>query len=112
MIRLVIDLNVLNELRNNAGPEFAAELVRTFAEDAPLMLAALRESRAAGDAVAFRRAAHSLKSNAGTFGALPLANLARALEQGDLAAVEPAALAELDEACQHALAALQELCRE
>ena len=111
MTRPAIDTLVLDELRDNAGTEFAADLARTFAEDAPSMLATLRESRAAGDAVAFRRAAHSLKSNACTFGAMPLAELARALEHGDLADVAPDALAALDDACRHALATLQELCR-
>jgi HPt (histidine-containing phosphotransfer) domain-containing protein len=112
MTRPAIDQSVLDELRDNAGADFAAELARTFAEDAPRMLATLRESRATGDAAAFRRAAHSLKSNASTFGALPLADLARALENGDLADVEPVTLAALDDACRHAVAALQELCRE
>lgn len=112
MTRPVIDQGLLDELRDNAGVEFAAELARTFAEDAPRMLATLRESRATGDAVAFRRAAHSLKSNASTFGALPLADLARSLEHGQLADVEPATLSALDDACRQAVAALQELCRE
>jgi len=111
MTRPAIDRTVLDGLRDSAGADFAAELAQTFAEDVPCMLATLRQSRAAGDAVAFRRAAHSLKSNATTFGALPLAELARVLEHGDLAAVEPATLAALDDACRQALDALQELCR-
>ena len=112
MTQLAIDLNVLNELRENIGAEFAAELAQTFGEEAPLMLSALRAARTAGDAASFRRAAHSLKSNASTFGALPLASLARALEQGDMARVDASTLAALDEACQRALAALREHCRE
>ena len=44
------------------------------------MLAELRSARAAEDADRFRRAAHSLKSNSHTFGALPLGALARELE--------------------------------
>ena len=44
------------------------------------MLAELRSARAAGDAERFRRAAHSLKSNSNTFGALALGAQARALE--------------------------------
>ena len=39
---------------------------------------------AAGDAERFRRAAHSLKSNSNTFGALALGALARELELGGL----------------------------
>ena len=112
MTRRAIDRSVLDELRDNAGADFVADLARTFAEDAPRMLTTLRESRAAGDAVAFRRAAHSLKSNATTFGALPLADLARALEHGELSGVEPGALDALEDASRQAFAALQELCRE
>jgi histidine phosphotransfer protein HptB len=112
MTRPAIDQSVLDELRDNAGADFAAELAQTFAEDAPRMLATLRESRAMGDAVAFRRAAHSLKSNATTFGALPLAELARALEHADLAAVQPVTLVALDDACRQAIATLEELCRD
>jgi len=111
MTRPAIDQTVLDELRDSAGAEFAAELAQTFAEDAPSMLATLRQSRSAGDAVAFRRAAHSLKSNAKTFGALSLAELARVLEHGELATVEPAALNALEETCRQAVEALQELCR-
>ena len=48
------------------------------------MLAELRSARAAGDAERFRRAAHSLKSNSNTFGALALGALARELELNGL----------------------------
>jgi HPt (histidine-containing phosphotransfer) domain-containing protein len=112
MTRPAIDQGMLEELRDSAGADFVAELAQTFAEDAPCLLATLRQSRTAGDAVAFRRAAHSLKSNATTFGALALADLARVLENGELAAVETATLAALDDACRQAVDALRELCRE
>ena len=56
------------------------ELVDTFLTEAPSMLADLRESLADGEAERFRRAAHSLKSNANTFGALTLGALAKDLE--------------------------------
>jgi histidine phosphotransfer protein HptB len=80
----VIDQAVFRELQDAAGADFVAELVDTFLEEAPGMLAALRQARAAGDADAFRRAAHSLKSNGLTFGAAPLAAAARALELGGI----------------------------
>ncbi len=44
------------------------------------MLAELRDSLAARNADRFRRAAHSLKSNSNTFGALALGAMARDLE--------------------------------
>ena len=69
------------ELQESAGADFVSDLAETFLEEAPRMLDAARRSpRAPSDADAFRRAAHSLKSNADTFGATRLAALARELE--------------------------------
>jgi HPt (histidine-containing phosphotransfer) domain-containing protein len=76
-----IDAATFRELQEAAGAEFVAELVGTFLDEAPRMTNALAAALAAGDADAFRRTAHSLKSNAATFGALRLAALARELEQ-------------------------------
>jgi HPt (histidine-containing phosphotransfer) domain-containing protein len=75
-----IDRSTYQELEQTTGAEFAAELVDTFLQEAPGMLDDLRQSLAARDADRFRRAAHSLKSNSNTFGALPLAALAKDLE--------------------------------
>jgi HPt (histidine-containing phosphotransfer) domain-containing protein len=75
-----IDRDTFRALQASAGAEFVGELVDTFLEEAPKMLAELRAALAAGDADAFRRAAHSLKSNALTFGAQALAAKARELE--------------------------------
>jgi len=83
-----IDLATFNELQETAGSEFVGELVGTFLEEAPGMLAELRAALAAGDADKFRRAAHSLKSNSNTFGALALGALAKDLELSGLAAVQ------------------------
>jgi len=102
-----IDLTVFRELQDTAGAEFVAELVDTFLEEAPGMLAALRQARAAADADAFRRAAHSLKSNSLTFGASALAAQARAIELGGITG--EAALEALEAAYTQAAAALEEL---
>ena len=75
-----IDLATFAELQDTAGADFVNELVQTFFEEAPAMLKELRDTRAAGDADAFRRAAHSLKSNSLTFGARALGAAARDLE--------------------------------
>ena len=107
-----IDPTVYAELKATTGPDFVIELVDTFLEEAPSMLAELRGARTAGDADRFRRAAHSLKSNANTFGALRLAAQARELELEGLDA-EPGrdvtALAELDAEYARAAAALKGL---
>ena len=63
------------------------------------MLDDLRQSLAATDAERFRRAAHSLKSNGSTFGALELAAVARDLELSGAAQVSgrgPQALAAVE----------------
>lgn len=106
-----VDTALFAELQATVGSEFAAELVGTFAEEAPALFAELHAARAAGAAERFRRAAHSLKSNAGTFGAARLAEAARALELAGPPA-EPAALDALDALAREfdvALVALREL---
>ena len=80
MSTATIDPTAFAELQAAAGEDFVKELIATFLEEAPTMLAALRTTLATRDADAFRRAAHSLKSNSHTFGALPLGALARDLE--------------------------------
>jgi HPt (histidine-containing phosphotransfer) domain-containing protein len=75
-----IDPATFDALKEATGAEFALELVDTFLQEAPAMLAELRRSLAAQDADNFRRTAHSLKSNGNTFGALALGELARDLE--------------------------------
>lgn len=86
MTDALIDPHVFDELQAHAGADFVVELVDTFAQEAPGLLAELKAARAAGAAERFRRAAHSLKSNASAFGARPLAERARALELGGLPA--------------------------
>jgi HPt (histidine-containing phosphotransfer) domain-containing protein len=106
----IIDSGTFAELQASAGEDFVGELIDTFFEEAPTMLAELRRAAAAGEAEAFRRAAHSLKSNANTFGALALGTLARELELGGLDAGTVAdALSRLDEEYRSAAAALSEL---
>jgi len=110
MTDAAIDPHVFDELQANAGADFVAELVDTFAEEAPPLVAELRSALAARAAERFRRAAHSLKSNANTFGALALGKLARELELGGLDSAKAAdALARLDEEYRRAAAALAEL---
>ncbi|MEO6566558.1 MAG: Hpt domain-containing protein [Casimicrobiaceae bacterium] len=92
-----IDMPTFEELRATTGAEFAAELVGTFLEEAPLMLNELRTALGANDADTFRRAAHSLKSNGNTFGALNLGVQARTLELGGLSSVQAQGSQALDE---------------
>jgi HPt (histidine-containing phosphotransfer) domain-containing protein len=88
-----LDEAVMAELLESVGgdSEFLAELVGDFLADAPVQLETLRETAASGDAVGARRAAHTLKGNARTFGAAQLASLCEESETaagtGDLGAV-------------------------
>ena len=104
-----IDIATFDELRHTAGADFVVELVETFLEEAPQMLAELRQTLAAEQADAFRRAAHSLKSNSHTFGATALGAQARELELGGMPA-GTAALDALDAEYARAAAALKDLC--
>ncbi len=99
MTTTAIDHATFVALRDTTGAEFVRELVDTFLQEAPGMLGDLRECARADDADRFRRAAHSLKSNGNTFGALALGALARDLElsgTGAGAAPRPGALAAVE----------------
>ena len=76
----IIDKTTFDELKQMSGDDFINELIDTFLEDAPKMIAEIKSSHAANNAETFRRAAHSMKSNAATFGASQLAALAKELE--------------------------------
>lgn len=78
----VLDPSALMTLSDMVGgdPAFVAEMIDTFLDETPSLLATMRASLAAGNAVELRRAAHSLKSNSATFGATTLADLCHRLE--------------------------------
>jgi HPt (histidine-containing phosphotransfer) domain-containing protein len=90
MTEPTIDRAVFDELKEAAGAEFVLELVDTFLAEAPLLLDELSRAFAQREADAFRRVAHSLKSNANTFGAHALGAMAKELELGGLAPVAAA----------------------
>ena len=107
-----IDPATYRELQDTAGADFVGELVDTFLQEAPGMLAELRAARAAADADRFRRAAHSLKSNSHAFGAMTLGALARELELGGLgtdAAQDAARVDAVEAEYRRAAAELKEL---
>jgi HPt (histidine-containing phosphotransfer) domain-containing protein len=84
---------VLSELRESVGddPAFVGELIDEFVQAAPGLLETLREAAASGDGTTAQRAAHTLKGNGRTFGAVELAGLCQEAEtaaaKGDLDAV-------------------------
>ena len=60
--------------------DFVAELVETYFDDSPRLLAAMQAALSAGNAEDLRRAAHSLKSNSASFGAMRLSKKCKELE--------------------------------
>jgi len=80
MAETLIDTAVLDQLIATTDAAFVEELLSAFLDDSPQLIAALRQALAEDNAEAFRRAAHSLKSNSASFGALNLSELAKELE--------------------------------
>ncbi|HEX2066976.1 MAG TPA: Hpt domain-containing protein [Candidatus Thermoplasmatota archaeon] len=105
-----VDEATLRALLDDLGgdAEVVKELVQSYLEEAPRLLAEARVALAAGDAAALQRAAHTLKSTSATFGALELAESSQAIEQAARAGEVPAAaaLAALEAQFQAAKAAL------
>ena len=77
-----VDAAVLARLAESMGGDdaFVAELIDQFVTDSPALVAAAQKGLEAGDADEVRRAAHTLKSNAATFGANELADRSSRLE--------------------------------
>jgi GAF domain-containing protein/CheY-like chemotaxis protein len=77
-----IDEAVLARLAHGTGDDtaFVSELIEQFVADTPGLVAAARAGLDGGDAEEVRRAAHTLKSNAATFGAHELAGLSSEVE--------------------------------
>lgn len=111
MTNQVIDQAVFADLADAMGADFAAELVQTFLDDAPNMITDLKEAFSTQDADAYRRAAHSIKSNAQVFGANALADQARDMEIGGITD-SAAPVAALEARFNEAAAALKELLDE
>ncbi len=76
----VIDKTTFEEIKQMSGEDFINELIDAFLDDAPNMFRNMQAALAVKDVEAFRRNAHSLKSNANTFGAIELGVLAKELE--------------------------------
>jgi HPt (histidine-containing phosphotransfer) domain-containing protein len=76
-----LDQSALQALLANVGDaDFVRELADSFLAQAPGQVVELRRAAEQGQAAELRRLAHTLKSNAATFGATGLAESCRALE--------------------------------
>lgn len=76
----VIDKATFDELKQMSGGDFINELIDAFLDDAPNMIQNMQTAIDTQDVESFRRNAHSMKSNANTFGATELGALAKELE--------------------------------
>jgi HPt (histidine-containing phosphotransfer) domain-containing protein len=78
----VLDWNVIEGLRalGDGDDAFLAEMIRTYLDETPRLLARLRDAVIAGDAGGVRLNAHSLKGSSAEFGASYLTDLCRQLE--------------------------------
>jgi HPt (histidine-containing phosphotransfer) domain-containing protein len=78
----VLDAAALENLLAVVGGEFdfLVELIDSFLEEAPQLLAELGQCVEDGDAAGVRRVAHSLKSNGADFGATTFSGLCKDLE--------------------------------
>ncbi|HSF07142.1 MAG TPA: GAF domain-containing protein [Methylomirabilota bacterium] len=110
-----LDPAALEHLRATMGAAFVHELLSTFVEDSRELVGTMRRALGTMDADSFRRAAHSLKSNAASFGAMTLSTLARDLEalarSGSLEGAAPR-VERLAGECERVVRALREVERE
>lgn len=88
MSKSPLDEKTLADLRATLGDDFIPELALTYLEETPMLIKDLQEALADGNAHAFQRLAHSIKSSSANVGALDFAAKARELEligkSGDL----------------------------
>jgi HPt (histidine-containing phosphotransfer) domain-containing protein len=77
-----VDAATIDELERSVGDDraFLRELVETYLDDAPAQVAAMRAGLLSTDWAQVHRAAHTLKSNSASVGAMTLAELCRQLE--------------------------------
>jgi two-component system, sensor histidine kinase and response regulator len=101
--------------RVEGDQELLTEIIHIFQENAPAMLAAMREALLSGDMAALERSAHSFKGAASNLSAKAAAAAALQLEthaKNKNAESARESLIEVERAAQHLLQALAELCQE
>ena len=100
--------------RVEGDQELLTEMIHLFQEDAPNLLAAMRDALQRGDMAVLERSAHSLKGAAGNLSAKATAAAALQLEndaRNKDAESAKGSLVEVERALKHLLPALAELCQ-
>ena len=112
----VIDLNVLNSLRQLAGAkarEFLTKIINQYFEDSPARLKAIAEAIKIKDTEALRKAAHGFRSSSANLGAVIIADRCKDLENmaraGEMPELE--IIAELEAEYAQAKIALQQVIK-
>jgi CheY-like chemotaxis protein len=114
----VLDVIALRKLDRLVGddPEFLVELIEIFLMDTPKLLSDLRRATSDGDAGKVRLAAHTIKSNAASFGAECMCQLCRELEDlgriGKLGESAETLLARIEAAYSQVELALKEMAKQ
>jgi CheY-like chemotaxis protein len=101
--------------RVEGDQELLAEMIHLFQEDAPKLLAKMRDALQRGDMALLERSAHSLKGAMGNLSARAAADAASHLEKDAKnkdAKSARESLAEVERAVNYLLPALAELCQE
>ncbi len=115
---IVLDSEAFQRLRQTLGKradQMLPSLLESYFNDAPRLIEEARQALQQGDALALRRAAHTLKSSSATFGAIALSGIAREVEtmavRGELEAAE-SLLRQLPGAYESAHQALEEAIKD
>ena len=75
-----VSITTLDELAGSTDRDFVRELIDTYLDDSPRLLAEMRQGLAENQPGTVQRAAHSLKSNSASLGAHGLSAHAKELE--------------------------------
>ena len=104
-----INRDTLQQVLDDVGPDMAALVLETFADELQGQADILTQAAVDNDHTAIRDAAHRLKSSAASFGAIALSETAGSIEHA-LRNDQPAlAMAEIDRFRERAANALDEL---
>jgi CheY-like chemotaxis protein len=76
----ILSLSIYTSFKESLRPDQLRQLYTMSLDDADRRIGLMRQARAAGDADAFKRSAHSVKGGCGMVGALELARLAAHME--------------------------------
>src|SRR5512133_3690546 len=80
MSETLFDREAFEMLKSMTDPAFLIELIDVYLSDSPELIEQMRAGLATGNIEQVRRAAHSLKSNSASFGAIRLTTVTRELE--------------------------------